>query len=52
MVGTCLAIQWLSFCTSTAGGMGLIPRWEPRCHKPYGVAKGGKKGNGTLGNTK
>ena len=26
-VGNSLAVQWLGLCTSTAGGMGLIPGW-------------------------
>ena len=24
-LGTCLAVQWLRLCTSTAGGMGSVP---------------------------
>ena len=25
--GTSLAVQWLSFCASTAGGVGSVPGW-------------------------
>ena len=28
---TSLAVQWLRLRVSDAGGVGLIPGWEPRC---------------------
>ena len=38
-------VQWLIVCTSTAGGMGLIPGLvgELKSHMPHGVAKKKKK---------
>ena len=34
--GTCLAVQWLRLCASTAGGTGSTPGWGTKiltCHK-------------------
>ena len=37
--GNFLAVKWLEFCVSTAGGMGLIPVLELRSHKPHDAGK-------------
>ena len=37
--GTSLAVQWLRFCTSTTGCMGLSLVGELGSHMPYGMAK-------------
>ena len=42
-VGTSLAVQWLRFRTSTAGGTGLIPGQGLRLHMPHGAANKKKK---------
>ena len=34
-------VQWLGFCTSTAGGMGLIPIWRTKI--PHAVVLSKKK---------
>ena len=36
-------VQWLGLCASTARGLGSIPGWERRSHKPCDVAKKFKK---------
>ena len=42
--GTSLAVQWLGHCTSTAGGMGLIPGWGTKIlHATWCDQKIGKK---------
>ena len=41
--GNFLAVKWLEFCVSTAGGMGLIPVLELRSHKPHDAVKKKKK---------
>ena len=35
LLGTSLAVQWLRFCASNAGGMGSIPGWVTML--PHGV---------------
>ena len=42
-MGTSLVAQWLRFCASTAGGIGLIPCWELRFRMPNCVAKNNQK---------
>jgi len=39
-LGTLLEVQWLRFCTSTAGGMGLNPGWGIKI--PYATHQGQK----------
>ena len=41
--GTSLAVQWLRLCTSTAGGMGLIPGQGTKI--PHAAPCGQKKRN-------
>ena len=47
-MSTSLEVQWLRFCASNAGDIGLIPVWELRSHTLQGkappkVSKGKKK---------
>ena len=37
-IRTSLEVQWLRFCASNAGDMGLIPVWELRSHTLQGEA--------------
>ena len=46
--GTSLAVQWLRFCTSTAGGVGSIPGRVIRSHVTHCMAKKKKKAYHTL----
>ena len=39
VLGTCLAVQWLGLCASTAVGVGSIPFRELRSSVPHSVAK-------------
>ena len=36
-LGTPLAVQWLGLCSSTAGGMGMIPGWGTKIPPCCGV---------------
>ena len=38
-IGTSLVIQWLRLRAFNARGMGLIPDWEPRSRRLFGLAK-------------
>ena len=43
-VGSSLGVQWLRFCTLTAGSEGSIPDQRTRSHVPLGLAwPGGKR---------
>ena len=41
-------VQWLGFCTSTAGGMGLIPSWRTKIPHAVVLSKKKKKKKKTL----
>ena len=43
VLGTCLAVQWLGLCASTAVGVGSIPFRDLRSSVPHSVAKKKKK---------
>ena len=44
IVGTSLAVQWLSFCASNAGGIGSIPGLGTKI--PHAGQRGQKQGRG------
>ena len=44
---TSLVVQWLTACTSTAGGMGLVPHWGTKIS--HAMWRGQKKKNNNNG---